>query len=537
MTTSERVQDSVLEYVLDVAAELLGTRPAPSDNFFTAGGHSLLALQLRAQLEREGIDVSLADIVGAATIADIAEACCDSTSAVVASRTLHGLLYSPTAQERSLGLLEDLGLEPFDPGFVFGAAYLLADGVPVDRLEACLQGVVDHHPPLHTFLTHDDYGVLVRADLDDSQLKLLRTFDARLGGRPTADTVADVAADALAGLLDAGIFLGDGPPLRVELIEGAAARVVVVAVHHTAVDGEGLAGLIREVELRLAGTDEGTSDWQSAVATAYARIGATDQARPSTDETRRHWAQLLSGVETPQYRGYGGRGPRGTARTTTQPVAAAAIEPILAGRVATSQSAWTAVVAFAVNHRLLERPVDALILPTFSSLRDEHRGVRPLGFSLDIVPLVVPTGEQDDLLSAAGAVRAQTEAWLRGHQASLADLSVHIDEVNRLMFDPSFPLAVFQVVYWDRGTGASLATIDLGTRVDRFKPVFPLDALVSVGIARSGSVVSSTAADDAFGPSWSAELGDAVHRLADALCADASLARAPYRDLVRHLAR
>lgn len=69
------LQRNAIELLLTQAwTEFLGSTPDPDHGFFTTGGDSISALQLRAAIERRGLKLNLNDLFTNPTIAGLATA-------------------------------------------------------------------------------------------------------------------------------------------------------------------------------------------------------------------------------------------------------------------------------------------------------------------------------------------------------------------------------------------------------------------------------------------------------------------------------
>ncbi len=187
---------AIEQVVTEVWEELLGCRPARSDNFFALGGHSLLALQARSRLqERLGLELPLRALFQTGSLAalgqELARAKVRGASAAAPGR---GKLPLTAAQRRYLQTHGEAGAS-----LVIPRAVWLRGPLEPDRLAEALQLVCARHPVLLSSFHEGPEGcwqepeafALPRLEVEDlasaSEFELAARLRA-LGEKPLART-------------------------------------------------------------------------------------------------------------------------------------------------------------------------------------------------------------------------------------------------------------------------------------------------------------------------------------------------------------
>jgi amino acid adenylation domain-containing protein len=212
------------------------------DNFFTHGGHSLLAARLAAQLrERLGAVVSVRDIFDAPTVAELAERTAAGHPAPESA--LPGPVPAPRdmalplsyAQQR-LWFLDQL--HPGATDYHLGWALRLRGPLDVPALRQAVNHIVERHEILRTRYPVD--GGLPRQDV-------LPPAPVELAVRPVAGGAA-VLDEAIRQECARPFDLAAGRVFRVVLLRtGPAEHVLVGVAHHIAADGWSLGVFDREL--------------------------------------------------------------------------------------------------------------------------------------------------------------------------------------------------------------------------------------------------------------------------------------------------
>ncbi|HLM69119.1 MAG TPA: condensation domain-containing protein, partial [Longimicrobium sp.] len=334
-------------------AEVLGVeRVGAEDSFFGLGGHSIQAMQLVARV-RDGLrtELPLRTLFEAPTPAALAASLSASESAPgavertarlsrvvrrMADDEVRGLLESLTGavrgrteaarrQELLSHLLRQEGLtadarEPIQPRDGDGPA-------PLSFAQERLWLIDQLQPGL--FAYNISTGLRIRGALDEGVLRRaltelvrrhepLRTRLVRVDG--AAVQVVDPAADIhlpltdLSGATDAEdelrarssvlaaqpLDLAKDTPLRVELVRIAAdEHVLLIVVHHTAIDGWSLSLLFRELDALYGAFARGASSPLPALPIRYADYAAwqrTEFEGEALDAQLAWWTERLAGL-------------------------------------------------------------------------------------------------------------------------------------------------------------------------------------------------------------------------------------------------
>nr|QEO73686.1 condensation domain-containing protein [uncultured bacterium] len=229
------------QLLAELFAEVLGV-PAVgvTDNFFDLGGHSLLATRLVSRIRSSfGANVTLRALFDHPTVAGLAASLKpDQLNAIPLRRRTEQPVVS-FAQQR---LLFQFAAEGPNAVYNVPFALRLTGEVDVPALRAAITDLVTRHEPLRTVFDAIDSDPVPRL----------------LG----AASVALLEVEGLDGLADAASHrfdLAAEPPLRPTLFSAGNDHVLLLLMHHIAVDEWSMAPLIRDLEVsyraRLAGKE------------------------------------------------------------------------------------------------------------------------------------------------------------------------------------------------------------------------------------------------------------------------------------------
>jgi len=229
------------------------------DDFFAAGGHSLLGTQLVLRVrEAFAVDLPLSALFEAPTVRTMAARIDTLTPSENKSLRLEPIqrmsrevepALSPA--QRRLWFVDQL--EPQHPFYNLPIAVEICGDLDVERLERCLARVVQRHESLRTsFANHQGEPVATihaQADVSLQRVKLTDGYRER-------DLREQMSAEARRPF-----NLGHPPLLRATLYELARGRHVLLCVmHHIVSDGWSMGVLLREMsELYAAGAKQGDS--------------------------------------------------------------------------------------------------------------------------------------------------------------------------------------------------------------------------------------------------------------------------------------
>jgi amino acid adenylation domain-containing protein len=306
-------RDELEGTIADVWAEVLG-RPAGTisarEDFFDAGGHSLLAARVVARLERRlGRPVPLRLLFEAPTVAGLArslngggtgeETAAQDAAQEAAAQDVPPLAPGPrdaralvSYSQQRLWFLHQM--DPGSPLYNLPLAVRLTGEPDAVALHRALRLVFDRHEALRTVFAADDDGTVYQQVLKPGDITLTVVDAARPGATERlADLVARQAALA-------PFSLAADPPIRAHLIDcGSGEHVLVLTVHHIACDGYSAEILAREISIAYEAALAGADPELSALPVQY-RDFARWQRASLTDARRQgmiaHWTRALDGA-------------------------------------------------------------------------------------------------------------------------------------------------------------------------------------------------------------------------------------------------
>ncbi|MFN3432265.1 MAG: condensation domain-containing protein, partial [Candidatus Sericytochromatia bacterium] len=287
------VEADVEAALAGIWAEVLGVTPAPDDEFFASGGHSLAAIRLLARIRSAlGVALDFGALQGRSRFAALVALVSEQRRLAPEPPFERLPLDEPGplsfAQERFW--LEQQAA-PDSPRLHVPVAIRLSGALDADALEAAVRAVVDRHESLRTAIR----------DSGDGPRPVVLSTDAlpwtRLDqtGQPEADL--DVAMRAFAA---EPFDLAAGLPVRVQLWALADDRhLLLLVAHHAAVDGVSLGLLGQEVAAAYAALRLGQAWTPAPLPCRYADLAAADRralAEGAFDRDMAYWRDRLAGV-------------------------------------------------------------------------------------------------------------------------------------------------------------------------------------------------------------------------------------------------
>ncbi|MBW8874483.1 MAG: amino acid adenylation domain-containing protein [Acidobacteria bacterium] len=281
--------------------EVLGLdRVGVHDNFFTLGGHSLIATRLVARVrETFGVELTLRRLLDGPTVAEVAAAVAEAAQAGA------GLVPPPItrlprdaepqlsfAQER-LWFLEQL--EPGTMAYNVHAALQLDGPLDGTALAAVLGEIARRHEVLRTTFRVD-------AGRPVPEIHPPEPFDLRpldLSDQPMAERAAEVARLAREEA-ERPFDLATGPLLRLRLLRlGEREHVALVTTHHIASDGWSIQVFLRELAELYSAFSTGRSSPLPELPVQYADFAAWQRSWLRDEVLQRqlaYWRDRLAGV-------------------------------------------------------------------------------------------------------------------------------------------------------------------------------------------------------------------------------------------------
>ncbi|MCX7514606.1 non-ribosomal peptide synthetase [Frateuria sp. STR12] len=297
-------RDALEQRVVTAMAAVLGSEPGVEDNFFERGGHSLLAAQLVARLNRElELALPMRTVFEAQTAARLAEAirAAGQGGAATDRRRIPRL---PDRQRAPLSLMQQRlwYLEQLHPGRVVyntPSAHRLRGPMDEAAFERALQQVVDRQAILRTSIEQDDSAAVQRIH-ETLKVRLLPV--ETLPGASLREREA-----ALMQRLDAMIAepfdLAAAPLFRVRLFKLAEQdHVFFFMAHHIIWDGWSFDLLYAELSEAYTASCEGRPMALPPPAVEYGDFAAWQRdwmQGPELERQLAHWRERLAGPLEP----------------------------------------------------------------------------------------------------------------------------------------------------------------------------------------------------------------------------------------------
>lgn len=409
---ARRPAGPVTEAVAATWHRVLGQPAVSADaDFFGAGGHSIAAMRLVAELRSElGKAVSIEDIFDGRTLAGIAE----RTAAAPPLDDIDLITGNPPAlspAQRRLWFLDQLA--PHSAAYNIAVAERIAGPLDVRALQIALASVARRH-------------------------EVLRWRISEIAGEPVVEThepeltplPAQAAIESeLAGLLDAEaaapFSLAGGALWRARLLRlGPEDHVLALTFHHVVFDGwsqrpyyDDLGAAYRAAS---SGGDAGLAALPASFSDYVAWRAARERARGADD--LQWWRDHLTGAPPaidlprdaarPAVQTY-----RGAMVSSAQPADVSAAVARLSGRLGVSASAVLLAGFCLLVHRLTGQADLVVGTPAADRRHPDFGGL--IGFFVEILPLRIKVDEASDFASLVLACSDELIAALAHPGASL----------------------------------------------------------------------------------------------------------------------
>ncbi len=289
------------ELLAGVFAEVLGLeRVGVHDDFFDAGGHSLLAMRVSTRVrESLGVDLPVRALFEAPTVAELA-AKIDALRAAgaytggIPMRVVprDGHLPLSFAQQR-LWFIDQM--EPGRAAYNLAGALRIRGALDVPALERSLTEVIRRHEVLRTrFANVDGDAVQVIDPVDPVRIPVVE-LQAGDDDAREAELRALAAEEALRPF-----DLRTGPLLRSTLVRlGEDEHALLFTMHHVISDGWSIGVLVHEVSALYAAFTEGHAPVLPVLPVQYADYAAWQRAHlsgPVLDAQMAYWRKALAGA-------------------------------------------------------------------------------------------------------------------------------------------------------------------------------------------------------------------------------------------------
>ncbi|MFE1839311.1 amino acid adenylation domain-containing protein [Streptomyces sviceus] len=282
------------EILCGLFAEVLGVpRVSVDEDFFSRGGHSLLALRLMTRVRSTlGVDLPVRQLFETPTVAGLAEllGSGDAARPALEARPRPERVPVSFAQRRLWFLSR---LEGPSAAHNIPTTLRLSGSLDREALAAALADVVTRHESLRTVFAEDAKGphqIVLAPEQARPEPLVTRTDEASL-------------ADELRRAARQGFDLAAEPPLRTHLFElGPDEHVLMLLVHHIASDGGwSTPVLVRDLTTAYAARCAGEAPAWSPLPVQYADftlwqhevLGSEDDPDSLVSRQLAHWSEAL----------------------------------------------------------------------------------------------------------------------------------------------------------------------------------------------------------------------------------------------------
>lgn len=244
MGRDERTDEDAVRAAVEAAwMNAIGTRPGPADDFFAAGGHSLSAVQLVAQLNQAfGIELSPGQMFLTPTASSLAEEIRRRTPGVTNDRIPKcetGESYPASSAQKRLYILNEIHGDGI--GYNMPALLEIEGAADKEKLVGALRTVIGRHESLRTTFGWENGEIVQRV-------------------HPHAEPAVTFREVGPGGLDDAirsfvrPFRLDRLPLLRIALIKQEAGKCwLLFDMHHIVSDGFSVGKLAGEIAQLIAG--------------------------------------------------------------------------------------------------------------------------------------------------------------------------------------------------------------------------------------------------------------------------------------------
>ncbi|WP_285600182.1 non-ribosomal peptide synthetase [Kineosporia sp. NBRC 101731] len=314
-TTTGKAPTSTTETLLaDIFTDVLhlptDTPLSVEDDFFLLGGHSLLATRVVARANAVlGTALTLREVFEASSVQALAAVVDRYLADVEGGTPRVGQVPRPAVLpvsygQQSLWLIEQLG----GPGgrYVVPMVLRLSGDVDPDPLMHALRDVIIRHEALRTVIVENEGRLSQRILSPEQAITRLSVLTADLSGDSQHSPGATVDA-WVAGVVQREFDLGRDVPIRAGLLRVDAEEwVLVLAVHHHAVDDWSFPSLLGDLSLAYRSRSGGQAPHWAPLPVQYAdyavwqraALGDAEDPRSRLGTDLAYWRAVLA--EAPQ---------------------------------------------------------------------------------------------------------------------------------------------------------------------------------------------------------------------------------------------
>ncbi|SNS38444.1 non-ribosomal peptide synthetase [Rhodococcoides kyotonense] len=264
-------------------SDVLETQVGVDDDFFDRGGHSLAAMRAVSVLRRCGVAVTVAEIFAARTptvLATLSRPIGDQVEPAVSAPAEPVM----SSAQRRLWILERLGQgsRAHDVPVVLE----FSGPIDVDAMAGAWRDVLSLFEILRTCYPGDSAGDPYPVVLAESDIPAMTTVDVVNG--------VDASVHALLTDPAATFDIERRIPARATIVRGDGRTVLVIVVHHIAIDGTSV-GVIMD-SLATAYRERSAGRTPSLTTGAPTFWEFADKAAGQSEKSERYWSTQLAGL-------------------------------------------------------------------------------------------------------------------------------------------------------------------------------------------------------------------------------------------------
>ncbi|MCM5553309.1 non-ribosomal peptide synthetase [Pleomorphomonas sp. NRK KF1] len=265
--------DALETALASIWADVLGYPSlTPTDDFYALGGDSISGMQIVERIVRElGLAATLPDILGAATVGNLAKALRGSKSEAPTD--------AAEASDYPVGF-EQIGVLNAEAAADMGTAYnlpnlvRLPDDLDVPTIETAVTALIARHDILRSRFLRSG---------DDWRMEVLPAGPVQL---PRIDLTDEVDPFDACRRRVTRFDLMNTPPVRLELVRARGWQALFIDIHHALADGLSIELLAGDLLRLLRGDDLPPLARQLKDFTRWSRDGAGSRKR---EDARRYW--------------------------------------------------------------------------------------------------------------------------------------------------------------------------------------------------------------------------------------------------------